>query len=650
MNGSLKVSIEESNGNITGGGTEATALRVTVANDSTGLLNVINPGTFAVQIDNNNLVSTDNSSSDVLAGAAVFTGTSEDISTFASVSVQVFASHASATDGLSMEFSTDGTNWDEKHTATIMAGTERAFIFPAHASFFRIVYTNGATLQTAFRLQTILHVQNLPGTAHALDESAAADDVGVLTKSVIVAQAAGAGDFDPVQATAGGNLKVSIEEFDTSLPTGSNTIGNVTIDNNNVVSTDNSTTSTLTSASTYTGTGEDVSNYAMVTIMLDASHDSAVDGMTFQFSTDNTNWDDVFPFTYIAANGARRFELPTTGRYFRVVYTNGGTGQTHFRVQTILHVNTGITTVHRLSDDVHPDGSAELTKAVIIAQAAGTGDFISVQSTAAGNLKTSTQEISDGLDIGAGNAGSETQRVSISTDDVNLSAIKTAIELLDNAVSGAGYNITQMNGVNVTMGNGVSGTGVQRVSIASNSTGQVKLAAGTALAGKFGIDQVTANANKVVTKTGSLTKLEANDGVDIGDVDVASQPARVATTDNVGAAIQTNQLMDGTTSLTPKYAAIDVGAAGDNTLVALVSGKKIRVLQVTLIATAAVNVRFESGAAGSALTGQMALTANSGFEASFCPVGLFETASGVLLNLELSSAVPVDGWLVYVEV
>jgi len=33
------------------------------------------------------------------------------------------------------------------------------------------------------------------------------------------------------------------------------------------------------------------------------------------------------------------------------------------------------------------------------------------------------------------------------------------------------FNIAQMNGVTVTMGNGVSGTGVQRVTIASDSTG-----------------------------------------------------------------------------------------------------------------------------------------------------------------------------------
>lgn len=37
-------------------------------------------------------------------------------------------------------------------------------------------------------------------------------------------------------------------------------------------------------------------------------------------------------------------------------------------------------------------------------------------------------------------------------------------------------NVAQMNGVAVTMGNGISGTGVQRVTIASDSTGQVAIA------------------------------------------------------------------------------------------------------------------------------------------------------------------------------
>jgi hypothetical protein len=98
-----------------------------------------------------------------------------------------------------------------------------------------------------------------------------------------------------------------------------------------------------------------------------------------------------------------------------------------------------------------------------------------------------------------------------------------------------------------------------------------------------------------------------------------------------------------------KYAVIDAAASGDNTLVAAVTGKKIRVISVFLIAAGAVNVRFESGASGTALTGQMNLTTNSGFTLPFNEGGWFETAISTLLNLELSGAVSVDGCISYVE-
>lgn len=57
--------------------------------------------------------------------------------------------------------------------------------------------------------------------------------------------------------------------------------------------------------------------------------------------------------------------------------------------------------------------------------------------------------------------------------DTNSAAALTALQLIDNAVSGSGFNITQLNGVNVTMGNGAAGTGVQRVTLASDSTGNI---------------------------------------------------------------------------------------------------------------------------------------------------------------------------------
>ena len=98
-----------------------------------------------------------------------------------------------------------------------------------------------------------------------------------------------------------------------------------------------------------------------------------------------------------------------------------------------------------------------------------------------------------------------------------------------------------------------------------------------------------------------------------------------------------------------KFAVIDYASSGDNTIVNAVAGKRIRVLQFALVTAGAVNVRFESGAGGTALTGVMNFAANGGIATPLCEYGLFETAAGALLNMELSGAVSVDGWIVYAQ-
>lgn len=101
----------------------------------------------------NGIVSTVNSTAVALAAGGVFTGTAEEITEFADVRVSVFADQASAIDGLQMQQSLNGTNWDISDVYSIPAATGRTFGVGASARFFRMVYTNGAVAQTAFRLQ-----------------------------------------------------------------------------------------------------------------------------------------------------------------------------------------------------------------------------------------------------------------------------------------------------------------------------------------------------------------------------------------------------------------------------------------------------------------------------------------------------------------
>jgi hypothetical protein len=96
--------------------------------------------------------------------------------------------------------------------------------------------------------------------------------------------------------------------------------------------------------------------------------------------------------------------------------------------------------------------------------------------------------------------------------------------------------------------------------------------------------------------------------------------------------------------------AVISNAAGDLTVVAAVTGRKIRVLQFYIRQSAAGTLRFESGTSGTALTGVMVTTtADLVCEGSLNPFGHFETAAGTLLNLEIGTGAAM-GWLTYQEV
>lgn len=102
-----------------------------------------------------------------------------------------------------------------------------------------------------------------------------------------------------------------------------------------------------------------------------------------------------------------------------------------------------------------------------------------------------------------------------------------------------------------------------------------------------------------------------------------------------------------------KHATISAASSGDNTVVAAVSGKRILVLQVKLIADSAVDARFEDGAGGTELAGPAKLGTSSdsgGYVLNFSPVGWFKTSANTLLNLELSAAVQVSGVIAYQEI
>jgi hypothetical protein len=162
----------------------------------------------------------------------------------------------------------------------------------------------------------------------------------------------------------------------------------------NILDANNSTVAQLGIDAAFAPTnGTDVSQFASVAITIHSDQDSALDGMTFEFSQDDTNWDDKYVFRLRTVNSeTRRFQFPVTSRYFRVNYTNGGVATTELRIQTLLHRENILTSIHRVQDVVREDRSAQVVKSAIIARREGLEDqdFYPVQADISGNLKVTT--------------------------------------------------------------------------------------------------------------------------------------------------------------------------------------------------------------------------------------------------------------------
>jgi hypothetical protein len=251
--------------------------------------------------------------------------------------------------------------------------------------------------------------------------------------------------------------------------------------------------------------------------------------------------------------------------------------------------------------------------------------------------------------------------------ETNSAAIKTAVEVIDNAIAGTEMQVDVVGA----------------------------LPAGTALLGKVGIDQATANANEVVVKSGTVTAVTSiTNAVAVTNAGITSIDGKV-TACNTGAVVVSSGAITETNSGSIKTAVetidnaisgsemqVDVVAAlpagtnnigdvdvlsfasgktilravisgatsGDNTIVAADATKKIKVLSLFLVAATAVTVRFESAAAGTALTGVMSIGATGGFvlPAPADPTNhWFETSANQLLNMELGGAVQVSGAITY---
>lgn len=109
----------------------------------------------------------------------------------------------------------------------------------------------------------------------------------------------------------------------------------VVVGSNGVISTSNSSSVALGINGVFTGAWEDVTEYTDIRVVVFADQVSATDGLQIQQSSNGINA-DILDFYSIPVSTGKNFSVGASGKFFRIVYTNGSVAQTVLRLQSKL--------------------------------------------------------------------------------------------------------------------------------------------------------------------------------------------------------------------------------------------------------------------------------------------------------------------------
>lgn len=363
------------------------------------------------------------------------------------------------------------------------------------------------------------------------------------------------------------------------------------------VSTVNSSIVALAASGVFTGTSEDVSQYACVNVFVFASHASATDGLSMQFSVDGTNWDNVDVYSIPATTG-KTFAIQVVARFFRVVYTNGATLQSSFRMQTIYHSVMQPTSSIRPQDARGNDNDMQEALSHTMVYNGTSWD-------------RARGDVTNGLDV----------------DVTRLPALVASSATIGNVRVTDGTNTAAVKPASTA-------------AVAADPSVVVNISPNT--------PPIPATA---YTQVWNGSAFEAVTGAAARGMDVSLKLAIPAGTATMGAVtLESNSMNVAGASVTPLFATIAASTSGVSTLVALVAAKRIRVLAISLVANAAVNAKFQSSVTPTDITGLYYLAANGGFILPFNQAGWFQTVSGEALTINLSAAIAVGGSITYITV
>jgi len=207
-------------------------------------------GTVSTNNANVNFVSTLNSTTATLGSNATYTGTWELVQNYSNVGVIIYSDQSSASLSVFIDYSSDGVNLDTSDTYSVLATIGVGINNEPHGKYYRIRYVNGSVAQNVFRLQTILSQTAPTLNKFMIGDTVTTSEIAILAKSVITGKTTGIGTayvdvkVNPSGAVAvdgsGVTQPVSGTFWQTtqpvslsSLPTGSNVLGAINVQDGN---------------------------------------------------------------------------------------------------------------------------------------------------------------------------------------------------------------------------------------------------------------------------------------------------------------------------------------------------------------------------------------------------------------------------------
>jgi hypothetical protein len=208
-----------------------------------------------------------------------------------------------------------------------------------------------------------------------------------------------------------------------------------------VIDANNTTSTPLLAGGNFTGAWTEIKDYNSINLGVFSDVASATDGLRIEYSFDGISVHHFHLWTFPGGANGIGYQLSAEFRYFRINYTNGAASQATFLLQSNLKPTALFPSSYRASQTFSAQSQVILTKGIIVGETTGGGGgYVAVKVNPSGALVADVTGTVAATQSGTWNINNVSGTISLPTGaatEATLADIKTAVELIDNAVSGS---------------------------------------------------------------------------------------------------------------------------------------------------------------------------------------------------------------------